>query len=240
MNFGMTLASLAALYLPSIVFGALLAWSYHKEPRQFRNAIWLLLFLPAFLSVALLNFGEGWGLLPIMMAVVFGPVIVVIFLLSNAVVVIRHEDLSLPTLLPALLVYSTLYRLLPRKRVYDYIIIHGAGFMPDGTPTPLLRGAHGGPFHHDHGESSFFEGDHGCAQRRAIGSRAPWPRLPLCAGHQRLPCVPSQRIRASYRAEGGWGQPYAWLLLAHGVHPGIHSRYQGAFVAVLCARPAGH
>lgn len=40
----------------------------------------------------------------------------------------------------ALLVYSTLYRLLPRKRVYDYIIIHGAGLMPDGTPTPLLRG----------------------------------------------------------------------------------------------------
>lgn len=119
----------------------------------------------------------------------------------------------------ALLVYSTLYRLLPRKRVYDYIIIHGAGLMPDGTPTPLLRGrvdkgvalwekqgktgvfvASGGqgsdeavseaesmrryltesrhvpadavpadaPFHHDHAESSFFEGDHGCAQRRAI------------------------------------------------------------------------
>lgn len=213
MNFGMTLASLAALYLPSIVFGALLAWSYHKEPRQFRNAIWLLLFLPAFLSVALLNFGEGWGLLPIMMAVVFGPVIVVIFLLSNAVVVIRHEDLSLPTLLPALLVYSTLYRLLPRKRVYDYIIIHGAGFMPDGTPTPLLRGAHGGPFHHDHEESSFFEGDHGCAQRRAIGPRAPWPRLPLRAGRQRLPCVPSQRIRASGLKADGVGshtRGYYW------------------------------
>lgn len=192
MNFGMTLASLAALYLPSFVFGALFAWSYHKEPRQFRNAIWLLLFLPAFRSVALLNFGEGWGLLP-------------------------------------------------RKRVYDYIIIHGAGIMPDGTPTPLLRGVHGGPFHHDHGESSFFEGDHGCAQRRAIGPRAPWPRLPLRAGHRRLPCVLSQRIRASYRAEGGWGrQSYARLLLAHGVHPGVHSRYQGAFVAVLCARPAGH
>lgn len=68
MIFGMTLASLAALYSPSIVFGALFAWSYHKEPRQFRNAIWLLL---------------------------FGPVIVVIFLLSNAVVVIRHGGLFL-------------------------------------------------------------------------------------------------------------------------------------------------
>ena len=41
------------------------------------------------------------------------------------------------------------------------------------------------------------------------------------------------------KADGG-RQPYAWLLLAHGVHPGVHSRCQGAFVAVLCARPAGH
>ena len=70
--------------------------------------------------------------------------------------------------------------------------------------------------------------------------RAPWPRLPLRAGHQRLPCVPSQRIRASGLKADGVRQPYAWLLLAHGVHPGVHSRYQGAFVAVLCARPAGH
>ena len=54
------------------------------------------------------------------------------------------------------------------------------------------------------------------------------------------PCVPSQRIRASGLKADGVRQPYAWLLLAHGVHPGVHSRYQGAFVAVLCARPAGH
>lgn len=39
----------------------------------------------------------------------------------------------------ALLLYSALYRLLPRKRVYQYIIIHGAGLMGD-KPTPLLRG----------------------------------------------------------------------------------------------------
>ena len=41
--------------------------------------------------------------------------------------------------------------------------------------------------------------------RAAACNRFPgaWPRLPLRAGHQRLPCVPSQRIRASGR-EGGW------------------------------------
>lgn len=39
----------------------------------------------------------------------------------------------------ALLLYSWFYRLLPRRRVYDYIIVHGAGLM--GTElTPLLAG----------------------------------------------------------------------------------------------------
>jgi uncharacterized SAM-binding protein YcdF (DUF218 family) len=39
----------------------------------------------------------------------------------------------------ALLVYSWVYRTLPRKRRYDYIIIHGAGLDGD-RPSPLLRG----------------------------------------------------------------------------------------------------
>ncbi|WEV41377.1 hypothetical protein OZX57_04755 [Bifidobacterium sp. ESL0682] len=39
----------------------------------------------------------------------------------------------------ALLAYSTIYRILPRRRRYDYIVILGAGLQ--GTkPTPLLRG----------------------------------------------------------------------------------------------------
>lgn len=39
----------------------------------------------------------------------------------------------------ALLLYSWLYRHLPRKRTYDYIVIHGAGLV--GTrPSPLLAG----------------------------------------------------------------------------------------------------
>ncbi len=39
----------------------------------------------------------------------------------------------------ALLVYSWFYRRLPRKRRFDYIIIHGAGLQGE-EPTPLLRG----------------------------------------------------------------------------------------------------
>ena len=42
--------------------------------------------------------------------------------------------------LVALLAYSWFYQHLPRKTPYDYIIVHGAGLMPDGTPTPLLAG----------------------------------------------------------------------------------------------------
>ena len=40
----------------------------------------------------------------------------------------------------ALLLYSTFYRIIPKRRDFDFIIIHGAGLMPDGTVTPLLAG----------------------------------------------------------------------------------------------------
>lgn len=38
----------------------------------------------------------------------------------------------------ALLLYSCFYRALPRKRRYDFIVIHGAGLMGEEL-TPLLR-----------------------------------------------------------------------------------------------------
>lgn len=37
------------------------------------------------------------------------------------------------------LLYSLLYSILPKRPKCDYIIIHGAGLMSDGTPTPLLK-----------------------------------------------------------------------------------------------------
>lgn len=177
--------ALTIIYAPGILFGVILLISCLKEPRQFRNAIWFLLFVMSLSAAALMQFGQEWMLVPVVLVALFGPVVAVIFLIVNAFVVIRHEGLSVATLLPlamalaiigwfvlypvlifaraprllfsvaslittegvwfffsfvALLLYSTLYRLLPRRRTYDYIVIHGAGLMPDGSPTPLLRG----------------------------------------------------------------------------------------------------
>ncbi len=180
----MDVVGMLILYSPVILFGLLFLWSYHREPRQFRNAIWLLLFMLCLSMTLLLQFGRGWMVLPIVILMLGTMVISVVFLLVNTVIVIRHEGICLVTLLPlllavafliwllyfpsllvlgapgwlmvvfslisleglwffftfaALLLYSTLYRLLPRRRMYDYILIHGAGLQGD-KPTPLLCG----------------------------------------------------------------------------------------------------
>ncbi|WEV45934.1 YdcF family protein [Bifidobacterium sp. ESL0690] len=174
----------ALLYGPAVFFGLLLVVSVIQEPRRFRNAVWLALFVLCFSSALLLDFWRDWAFIPIVLVAAFTPVIVVGFLLINTVIVIRHEGFSLSTVLPALfalvmmvcvavypmtfyfnaprwgkslgllialeglwffftfaalLLYSAIYRFLPRRRQYDYIVILGAGLQ--GTkPTPLLRG----------------------------------------------------------------------------------------------------
>ncbi|PXY79943.1 YdcF family protein [Bifidobacterium indicum] len=175
---------LLLLYSPTIISGLFLLFGLHREPRQFRNAIWLLLFLVFLSGTLVLQFGLRWLILPIVGLVILTPILVVAFLLANTVIVTRREGISLTTLLPALLalamavylllsplllildaprwclvpaglvslegtwfffsfvallLYSWLYRALPRKRRYDYIIVHGAGLNGD-QPTPLLRG----------------------------------------------------------------------------------------------------
>ena len=40
----------------------------------------------------------------------------------------------------ALFLYSVLYRMVPKRADFDFIVIHGAGLMPDGSVTPLLAG----------------------------------------------------------------------------------------------------
>ncbi|MBF0947173.1 MAG: YdcF family protein [Atopobium sp.] len=178
--------SYAILLAPAVIPGVLFVYSFIKEPRQFRNALFLfatLAWSSILLVLRLNNFVLGIALIAL---VLLTPLLTIVFLLVNTVVVVRNNGFSLTSMLPflmagflvlliasptivnyfdpdtrhvvvfllglftleglwfsftfvALLLYSWVYRLLPRRRQYDYIIIHGAGL--DGPrPTPLLAG----------------------------------------------------------------------------------------------------
>ena len=172
------------VFTPSVFFGVLFVRSYLKEPRQFRNAIWFLLFIISLSLTLLLYFGQHWTVVLLAVIAAIAPFIVIALLLVNAVIVVRREGVSIQTLLPgllaltilaylllypalfmmeapawaialgtlvmaqgvwfffsfaALLLYSWLYQALPRRRRYDFIVVHGAGLQGD-EPTPLLRG----------------------------------------------------------------------------------------------------
>ena len=178
--------SYAILLAPAVIPGVLFIYSFIKEPRQFRNALFLfaaLAWSSILLVLRLNNFILGIALIAL---VLLTPLLTIVFLLVNTVVVVRNNGFSLTSMLPflmagflvlliasptivnyfdpdvrhiivfvlglftleglwfsftfmALLFYSWVYRLLPRRRQYDYIIIHGAGL--DGPrPTPLLAG----------------------------------------------------------------------------------------------------
>lgn len=118
----------------------------------------ILLFSPFAAVVFLINNGrhvlarEGIGLanaLPVLLALTIVAVIVLPFVLAFSgapswtfflSLTVWAESLWAAFTLVALLCYSWFYQHLPRKTAYDYIIVHGAGLMPDGTPTPLLAG----------------------------------------------------------------------------------------------------
>ena len=176
----------ATLLAPAVVPGVLFIYSFIKEPRQFRNALFLfaaLAWSSILLVLRLNNFILGLILVTL---VLLTPFLTIGFLLINTIVVVKNNGFSLTSMLPflmagflvlliasptivnyfdpdvrhiivfvlglftleglwfsftfmALLFYSWVYRLLPRRRQYDYIIIHGAGL--DGPrPTPLLAG----------------------------------------------------------------------------------------------------
>lgn len=180
------IVSYALLLAPAVVPGVLFIYSFIKEPRQFRNALFLfatLAWSSILLVLRLNNFILGLILVTL---VLLTPFLTIGFLLINTIVVVRNNGFSLTSMLPflmagflvlliasptivnyfdpdvrhiivfvlglftleglwfsftfmALLFYSWVYRLLPRRRQYDYIIIHGAGL--DGPrPTPLLAG----------------------------------------------------------------------------------------------------
>ena len=178
--------SYAILLAPAVIPGVLFVYSFIKEPRQFRNALFLfatLAWSSILLVLRLNNFVLGLILVTL---VLLTPFLTIGFLLINTIVVVKNNGFSLTSMLPflmagflvlliasptivnyfdpdvrhiivfvlglftleglwfsftfmALLFYSWVYRLLPRRRQYDYIIIHGAGL--DGPrPTPLLTG----------------------------------------------------------------------------------------------------
>ena len=178
--------SYAILLAPAVIPGELFVYSFIKEPRQFRNALFLfatLAWSSILLVLRLNNFVLGLILVTL---VLLTPFLTIGFLLINTIVVVKNNGFSLTSMLPflmagflvlliasptivnyfdpdvrhiivfvlglftleglwfsftfmALLFYSWVYRLLPRRRQYDYIIIHGAGL--DGPrPTPLLAG----------------------------------------------------------------------------------------------------
>lgn len=172
------------VWSPSIVTGGLFLWSCHREPRQFRNALYLLAFVLWTSLMLLLRYGHWWMVLPLLIIALLFPLVAAVALVANGVVVVRRNGLSAASLLPmalaafivalhvalptvvlvgvpswvvallvlfvleglwfsftfvALLLYAWLYRSLPRRRTYDFIVIHGAGLM-GAEPTPLLAG----------------------------------------------------------------------------------------------------
>ena len=178
--------SYTLLLAPAVVPGVLFIYSFIKEPRQFRNALFLFAAL-TWTSVLLVFKLNSYILgLVLVIIVVATPFLTIGFLLINTIIVVKNNGFSLTSMLPflmagfivlllcapsllnsfdpdsrhivvfllglftlegmwfsftfvSLLFYSWIYRILPRRRKYDYIIIHGAGL--DGTrPTPLLAG----------------------------------------------------------------------------------------------------
>lgn len=178
--------SIALLLAPAVVPGVLFIYSFIKEPRQFRNALFLFAALAWSSVLLVLRFNNYILGLILIALVLLTPFLTIIFLLINTVVVVKNNGFSLTSMLPflmagflilfiasppivsyldpnthriivfllglfmleglwfsftfvALLFYSWIYRILPRRRTYDYIIIHGAG-LNGPRPTPLLAG----------------------------------------------------------------------------------------------------
>lgn len=172
------------IYFPTLLFGFLFFRNYRKEPRQFRNALYLLL-LCLFLFCGLsIQFQLPWLVIIGLAVIPLGTAALVVFLVANTFVVVKREGFTLSHILPALfallivlvciafplfammevpsfvlalsglitlegsyfaftflalLLYSGLYRHLPKRSDYNYVVVHGAG-LSGAQPTPLLAG----------------------------------------------------------------------------------------------------
>ena len=91
------------IWFPVVLWGCLFAWSYHREPRQFKNAIFFLLLVLSLIGVVFLYSYSSSLTLFLVLLVPLAPIVTIIFLVVNGVRVMRREGVSLPTLLPLLL-----------------------------------------------------------------------------------------------------------------------------------------
>lgn len=69
----------------------------------------------------------------------FWKYLVVLPYLSILVNLFVFSYLLFGTIFAALLIYSFLYNLIPKKKTYDFIIIHGAGLLDGERVSPLLQ-----------------------------------------------------------------------------------------------------
>ena len=91
-------------YAPAIVFGGLFVRSYLREPRQFRNALYLLAAIGCALASSIVMLRDQiWLILLVVALVILFPLLASILLIMNGVIVLRREGLSLASLLPILL-----------------------------------------------------------------------------------------------------------------------------------------
>ena len=83
--------SCALLLSPAIISGALFIFSFLKEPRQFRNALYLLAALAWTSFFVILRFGNNTSIVVLIAILLFAPVITEIFLLINTITVVRKN-----------------------------------------------------------------------------------------------------------------------------------------------------
>lgn len=92
------IVSYALLLAPAVVPGVLFIYSFIKEPRQFRNALFLFATL-AWSSILLVLILDNRILgITLIFIVMLTPILTIIFLLINTVVVVKNNGFSLTSM----------------------------------------------------------------------------------------------------------------------------------------------
>lgn len=94
------IAGLLIVMAPGLIAGICFLVSFRREPRQFRNAIYLLVFVLWMAMVLLARYGQEWMVLPILLFAILLPLACIVSLIANGIVVVRRLGRSPTTLLP--------------------------------------------------------------------------------------------------------------------------------------------